>query len=351
MTTGWLAPHTPDSTCAMARYTVSLLRTAVVAIATCPIAHAQNQDGFAGAGIVEGRTRTVSLAFLRSGVIHEMSVDPGQKVVAGQPLARLHCPVEEAQIQSAASLVKEAEQNFAKVSEPALPVDIELATARLRSAQAERKKRMNAADRLKRLNTTANFASAAAIEDAESDLDSAIANEKMAESQLARLRVGATPAERELARARVAAAQSELAAARAKHSLCVLRAPHNGVLLGWEVPVGAEVPEAGGRPVGYLADVSSFRVRAEFDEEVAGRLSAGTAVMVGLPDAAGAKARGKLAVVRQIVTRRAIASHDALARTGRGVIEVIVNLEQCTPAICVIGRRVLVTGSSVSARH
>ena len=254
-------------------FAIALLLVAALAVAWFTFRDSPRNGQLTLYGNVD--IREVELAFRVPGRLAETAVDEGDRVSAGQRLARLDDEPYRESLAAAAARVRQAEAQLAKFEAGARPQEIRGARAELRAAQA-------------------------AFDDAERDLarqsklhEAGASSEKHRDA--VRARRDAAAAQVDAARQRLAlaeagfrdedieAARAELAAARAQHEQAAtaladteLRAPSDGVVL-------TRLREAGtilgpGTPVYSVSLRDPLYVRAYVDEAQLGRIVPGGAV-------------------------------------------------------------------------
>jgi len=288
-------------------------------------------------GSVEPQNR-VSLAFEVPGRVVEVPVEVGDRVEAGDVLARLDTGQLELQVQQARAALALSQAQLAQLQAGPRPDEVEAAEANLRAAQAQLSAAAANRDQLEGGASVAQVASAEAqvaaaklqqevaqdtydgIEEdgtkkeqanynlytarkalaaAQAELDRLLAGADADEIRAARANVSAAAARRDAAQAQldlllagatdeqIADAEAQVAQARAALELAeislkraTLRAPFDGVVSEVNVTVG-EVASAGRPPI-TLLDTSRFRITVSVDEMDVGRLSEGKTAQVTL---------------------------------------------------------------------
>lgn len=217
-------------------------------------------------GIVEARSRNVSLGVARAGLVTELLVDIGSDVAKDQVLlriddrdARARLAVREAELVSARAELERLRQ---------LPrsEDVPPRTA----AVAQRKAQLDESTQL--LHLAEGIADPRAISREElarraASVNTAQAAHREAEAQLQLVQAGAWAPDVQIAQARVAAAEAAVAAIAAELEQLVLRAPFAGRVLQVNVRRGEfAVAGAAAQPALVLGDVALLHVRADVDE-------------------------------------------------------------------------------------
>jgi HlyD family secretion protein len=202
------------------------------------------------------------------GHVVEIAVEEGDRVRAGQVLARLRDDELRATLDQARRSVEEAQARIAQLHEVAQPVaeqGLLQAQANLAQAQAE-------FERIKTL-TDAGFYNQSRLDEARRALDGARAMREAAVTQAR----GNRPAgvESRLAEARLAQARAALAVAEAKQANTVIRSPAAGVVVKKRVERGDIVTQ--GKVLFDLATEGETQIVLQIDEKNLGRLRVGQA--------------------------------------------------------------------------
>lgn len=286
--------------------------------------------------IVEAKADPVALAFETAGRIVEIEVAEGDRVSAGQLVARLDDRLARAQVARAQAAVDRARAARDLAFAGARPAEIAAIEADARAAAAQ------AADRSLTRERTAKLAADGAVSRAEADTAAhgAQAADAFAAAAAARADVVRQGERREVRRetvAGVAAAEAELELAKTLLSQTELRAPRDGVVLRRTMEVGEQVVTTPPKVVLTVADVDDLQLRVEIDENDVGR------VQIGQHAFATADAYGALRfdghVVRRAseLGRKHLRLEDPHAKTDTRVLEVTVDLDQ--PADLPLGLR------------
>jgi HlyD family secretion protein len=288
-------------------------------------------------GSIEPRDR-VSLAFEAPGRVTEVLVEVGDRVEAGDVLARLDTRQLKLQVQQAQAALTLAEAQLAQLKAGPRPEEVEASEADLRAAQAQVSAAAANRDQLEAGPSAAQIASAEAqvasaktqqevaqdaydaIEGdgtkkeqanynlyaakkafaaAQAELDRLLTGADADEIRASRANVSAAVAQRDAAQARldlllagatdeqITDAEAQVAEARAALELAelslrraTLRAPFDGVVSYVYVTAG-EMASAG-LPAVTLLDASKFRITVGVDEMDVGRLAEGQVAQVTL---------------------------------------------------------------------
>jgi membrane fusion protein YbhG len=220
------------------------------------------------------------------GRLIEVKVAEGDRVSAGDVIARIDTSDTELALRRAAADRGQAQAQLALVRAGARPEDIHQAAAQLQSAQAEVKAaqaELDAAsadlERFERL-LRANAGSVKQRDDAATRRDVAAARVRGAEDRaqaaaaaLARLKAGARPQEIEAARARVSASDAQIAALQKSAADAVVKAPVAGIVTARLLDAGEmAAPRA---PVVVITDLDHAWANLYVDERLVPRLKIG----------------------------------------------------------------------------
>ncbi|MDD3529913.1 MAG: efflux RND transporter periplasmic adaptor subunit, partial [Gallionellaceae bacterium] len=198
------------------------------------------------------------------GSLAEVRVEEGDRVRAGQVLARIDDDEQRAAAEQARRALDEAEARLAQLDEVGRPVaDQALAQAEANLTQAD-----SEYARVRRL-VEAGFYNQSRLDEARRALDSARAAREAARAQAR----GAAGVETRLAGARLAQARAALAVAQAKLANTVILAPAAGVVVRKRVEAGDVVTQ--GKPLFDLAADGETRIVLQVDEKNLGRLALG----------------------------------------------------------------------------
>jgi HlyD family secretion protein len=263
-----------------------------------------------GAGVLEPKSRPVSLAASAGGVVDRVVAGERERVAAGAVLVTLRADTARADLAAAT-----ADLAAARADLQAAQADSDAANARATSSTASAQR------------TEALFAKAVTTAD---ERDRAV-RERDADQGSAR----AAGARAVQARARVEAAAARVAQAEARLAELEIRAPSAGEVLQVFVLPGEFLPAGGAAAV--IGDTSELRARIDIDERDAGQIELGDPALVrieGRPDAV----RGTVVEVGRRVGRKNVRTDDPTERQDARFVEVVVALEGAPPAA--IGTRV-----------
>jgi len=289
-------------------------------------------------GHLEPRS-SVDLTFESPGEVAEVAVDVGERVSAGEPLARLDTrqlavqvhqaeaalemieaqlaqakagprPQEvasaEANLRAAEAQVNRAAADLAQVTRGASEAQIAAAEAQVAAAELQYRVTLIAHDRVMQQTEDSTrreqarndlYAAEKALAAAQAQLDellagadaesiqamranlaAAQAQRDAAQAQLDLLKAGATPKQIEELEGQVAQAQASLAMAELALERATLRAPFDGIVAAIYITPGEMTPV--GLPAITLLDDSAFRLVAQADEMDVGQLIPGQSTQV-----------------------------------------------------------------------
>lgn len=217
------------------------------------------------------------LSFKMQGRIVELKVEEGQRVEAGEVLARLDDTDFRQQVELEEATLRVREATLALVEAGPRRQDIQAARQLVRDAEAEVELRRLDFQRAERL-----FARDVIPEQerdrARTALERAEATLARVREQLSALEEGSREEEIRIARTQVQQSRAALDLARIRLGHTVLTAPRAGVILVRQAELGEVV--AAGTPVVTLADLENVWLRAYISETDLGRIRWGQAVEV-----------------------------------------------------------------------
>jgi HlyD family secretion protein len=219
--------------------------------------------------VASGRVMTparVQLGAEMVGQVAELTVEEGDRVRAGQVLARLRDDELRAALDQARRGVEEAAARIDELHELTRPLaeqGLLQAQANLAQAEAEFARVQTLAD--------AGFYNQSRLDEARRALDGALAAREAATAQARGNRPQGVA--RRLAEARLAQSRAAVAVAEAKLANSVIRAPSAGVVVRKWVERGDIVTQ--GKPLFDLATAGETRIDLQVDEKQLGRLRVG----------------------------------------------------------------------------
>jgi HlyD family secretion protein len=207
--------------------------------------------------------RQVDLAFNDAGRLAEVLVEEGNKVKAGEVLARLDTSRIVPQVDQAAAQVAAQSAALDKLRNGARPEELAQGRAQVAAAKATADNARVTYERLSRLSETAGGAPAVTqsqIDAAKAAADSAAAQQTVAEQALVLLEAGARKEEIAQAEALLDAARAQLALLQQQKKDTELVAPSDGVIRSRLMEPGEMTSSQ--RPVFSIAMISPKWVRA-----------------------------------------------------------------------------------------
>ncbi len=216
--------------------------------------------------------REARLAFNGSEHLAQVRVEEGDRVKAGQILARLDTELLQKTLEQAEAQVQARQAQLDKLLAGSRPEEIAAAQAKVTAAQARARAARDTWQRLQRL-LKRKLTSAEEVELARANAEAAAAEAEAARQNLQLLQAGPRAEDITAARAEVAAARAARALAAQRLEDAVLKAPFDGVVRDRLAEPGEFVTPQ--NPVLSLARVSPVWVRAYLPEPDLGRVRPG----------------------------------------------------------------------------
>ena len=184
--------------------------------------------------------------------------------------------------------------------------------------------------------------SAAEVAVAEEQCKEGEAMVRAEEGRLTELRLRDPAADIGRAEAEVAAVRARLGQARLALAECALKAPTAGTVLRLLTAAGEVLPGTAGQPAVQFLPRGPRVIRAEVDQEFAGRVAVGQ-VAVARDDASpGREWRGRVVRLSDWYARRRSVSLEPFQRTDVRTLECLIEVEPGQPSLR-IGQRMQVT--------
>ena len=216
-------------------------------------------------GRVEGGSDVLSLGTSATGTITELLVKAGDRVQAGQHLARVECRNIERELDARESDLAASEAVFARVSHGSRPEEIAIGVANVNLAEA----RLQEADKeYQRAQTLHEGVTVTRVQIDQAERDARIAAAMLDEvrAKLTLLKVGSREEDIAEARSRRDAAKERVEEAAARLGYCTVDAPVGGVILSTRVSPGQLVSSMAPVTLITMVDDSKRLVRAFVDE-------------------------------------------------------------------------------------
>jgi multidrug resistance efflux pump len=254
-------------------------------------------DTMVGAvGLVEPASERVAISTPVAGLVKAVHVAPNGRVKRGDALFTLDDRDLRAELKEREEALAAAETRLQRLKALPRPEDVPPARARVEAARA------HLGDAEKQLAFMENIPDSRAIQAQELSRrrfarESALADLHRAEAELKQLLAGAWAEDIAVAKTQVAEARAALERVRTNLDRLTVRAPMDGDILKLDVRAGeyaqtGKLPE----PLIVMGSRGPWHVRADINEEDAGRVAAGAAAEASLRGDAGR--RFKLSFVR-----------------------------------------------------
>jgi HlyD family secretion protein len=275
-------------------------------------------------GYVEPMGRVRRLSFETQGVIDEISFGIGDRVKAGDIIARLKDEDQQARVRLAERRVAVARAELALLEAGAHPDDIAAAHAAREAAASEYQYRKAEAERYLQLADGRSVA--------ESDLaearylkEMAVAEEKRSSASLEKLKNQTRAEDMEVARSRVAEAEHVLEMEKKLLAQRSIRAQMDGMILERFKEPGEAYTNLMPEAVVLFAPDGPMEVRAEVDETLWGTFQEGAATVITSPD--GVVADGTVRLIKRAMGRKTVFSRIATEKMDLKVFEVWIEMK------------------------
>lgn len=290
-------------------------------------------------GRIDSASEARQLVAAVDGVIEQVAVARGDRIVAGQTLLRIACGPRDAGIRSRAAL---AEQASADATTVALGSRNEAIAAARQAALAARAARDDAADRLEQARGLVDkgFVSRREFDARAHALAGAEAQLARAEAEAALVTEGPRHSERAAAQAAARAAGAETGVARALAAQCTLASPVDGTVLQVLRREGEFSGASQGVPLIVVGDLSRRIVRAEINERDAASVAPGQRATIWI-EGQPQRWHGRIAQLASVMGRRSARSLDPTDRFDRDVREALIEFDNEAPPP-LVGLRVMV---------
>jgi multidrug efflux pump subunit AcrA (membrane-fusion protein) len=212
------------------------------------------------------------------GRVEELAVQVGDRVKAGQVIARLEQDDLRAAVEKARADLAAAEAKLATVRKGARAQEIQTAEAAVRQAEANRLLAQVNLDRYRQLYQDGGIA-LQVVDTAGRDYDVAVAQARTAQEQLSLIREKYTPEDLQLAEAEVGQAKAALRIAEANLGYATITAPMSGVLASVSTQQGETVTSGSAAAQAptfvTIIDLNRLQVDAYVDETDIGKVHVG----------------------------------------------------------------------------
>ena len=213
------------------------------------------------------------------GRVEHLAVQVGDRVKAGQVIARLEQDDLRAAVEKARADLAAAEAKLATVRNGARPQEIQAAEATLRQAEANRLLTQVNLERYRQLYEVDGGIALQVVDTAARDYDVAGAQVRSAREQLSLTREKYTPEDLQYAEAQVAQARAALRIAEASLGYATITAPLSGVVASVSVQQGETVTSGSAAAQAptfiTLIDLNRLQVDAYVDETDIGKVRVG----------------------------------------------------------------------------
>ncbi len=342
------------------RYALPVVSLAMIAFAVVQMTKAQQQPAvspppveparspyaaqLAGAGIVEPASENISVGTQLPGVVEQVFVRVGQSVKTGAPLFALDERQLRSELASKDAMRLSARASLAKLEAGTRPEEIPPAEAKVAEAAANLAEQKSLRDRYKQLTGSISVDE---LTRREAGYDTADAQLKKAQADLALLKAGSWSFDREIARANVRLAEAQVAQVQTDLDRLTVRAPRGRAdesanpaesefeVLQVNVRPGEFVGATAGQALVVLGKAGRPNVRVDIDENDIDRFTPG---LVGVAKPRGTPTREyKLRFVRvepYVIPKKSLTGGN-VERVDTRVLQVIYALAGDGPKLYV----------------
>lgn len=263
-----------------------------------------------------------------SGVVEQLSVEPGDHVELGQVICELDKAEIEARLRQADADLSAAQAQLKLTARSLSPQQKAQAESSVRQARLARDDAQARYDRIKVLYDK-GFATADELTTAKTALDKAEESLAQAEQQLELDLQGAQVEQVQVAQSSVVRNQAQVDQLKEELGYTTIRAPLTGTLLTRPVEVGTAVASgtsgmSGGTVVATIGDLSTMYVKAYIDETDLGKVSVGAPCRVTFDAFQGWLWKGK---VRKIYPQGEASSQTGGNNGGSSRFQIDVELD------------------------
>lgn len=288
-----------------------------------------------GNGVVEPKQPETRLGAPMAGQLTSISIEEGDKVIAGQVVAEIDRRVEAAALAAAEADAAAARAELDRVIGGSRAEDIRAARAEADGARARATLAASVAQRTERA-ANAGALTGEELERAKREAEAADAALRVATAREQAIIAGSRREDIQLARARVLAADARRDQAKAAFERLQITSPINGEVLQVRYRVG-EFYQPDGGPIAIIGDTSRLRARVDIDERDIARVKLGQSVLVRA-SAYAVDVRGKIVELGRRMGRKNVRTDDPTERNDTKILETVVELDESTPFV--VGQRV-----------
>jgi multidrug resistance efflux pump len=252
------------------------------------------------AGIIDSSEKAVITTKI-SAKVASVAVDTGSVVSKGDTLLSLDSKEIEAQVAQAQAGVETAQANLVKMQAGARPEQIAQAQAAADSAEANYQNIKTNYERNQQL-FAAGAISKAQLENSQTQLSAAKAQNDSAQNQLAILTKGETQESLNILQAQVKQAQAALQLAQANLANATITAPVSGVISARSINPG-ELASPGAILLSVV-NVDSLYVKASLPVEFTGEVATGQKVLIRTAEIPDKEFQGEITNIDQVLDSR-----------------------------------------------
>ena len=300
----------------------------VASFAFAATALAQNSN-FTAPGRVEGASPTLTIGVAAAGIVDEVLVREGSRVVAGQTLIKLDCRSIEADVRARDAQLQAAQAVFDRARNGSRPDEIAVGEAVVGYSEARAEEAQKALDRTDALKEGVTVTTAHILE-VQRDARISAAQLAEARARLSLLRAGSREEDVRRAKALRDAAAADLDSSRARLDQCTVRAPVDGTVIDVLANKGQYFSLALPQPLLHLVQDGQLRVRAEIAVRDASRVCTSQIATVVAEAFPNAKIRAHVALVSPTVAPQSIVTAGADA-SNKDVLAVTLDVDSSSP--------------------
>ncbi len=294
----------------------------------------------AAPGRTEGASEPVNVSAGIDGVLSAVLVEEGQRVKAGDTIARVERPELKAELDQSKAAAETARQAKARLLRGSRVEERQQAAAEVSRARAALDQTLIHFNRQSTLLETGDVPRAS-FDRARGDKEVAEAVVRAALEREKLLNAPPLPEEVAKADAEIRLAEERIRALAAMIAKCNVRTPTGGTVVRRFMRAGEVVSVVFPQPIVSVVDASRMRVRAEVDERDIAHVRAGQPVLISADALRARKVSGRVASLGSLMGRKRVRTGDPAEKSDRDVLEVLVDLDEAEPRL-VLGLRVTV---------